>query len=67
LLSFHETWFLSVSAKNDKIHSQITDVIYSVVKFMGNEGDAGSFTIPVQQAHKIEAATELSLRTATEN
>jgi hypothetical protein len=33
--------------KNEKIHGQITDVIYNVVKFMGNEGDAGSFTIPV--------------------
>jgi len=41
-------------------------LIYSVVKFMGNEGDAGSFTIPVQQAHKRGAATELPLRTATE-
>lgn len=53
--------------KNDKILGQITDVIYSVVKFMVNEGDAGSFTIPVQQAHKREAATELPLRKTTEN
>jgi hypothetical protein len=53
--------------KNEKTHDQITDVIYNVVKFMGNEGDEGSFTIPVQQAHKREAATEHPLRTATEN
>ena len=53
--------------KNDKIHGQITDRIYSVVKFMGNEGDAGAFTVPVQQAHKRAAATELPLRTTTEN
>jgi hypothetical protein len=53
--------------KHDKIRGQITDVIYSVVKLMGNEGDAGSFTIPVQQAHKREAATELPRHTTTEN
>jgi hypothetical protein len=34
---------------------------------MGNEGDAVSFTIPVQQAHKTEAATELRLHTTKEN
>jgi hypothetical protein len=53
--------------KDDKIHGQTADVSYSVVKFMGNEGDAGSFTIPVHQAHNREAATALPLHTATEN
>jgi hypothetical protein len=54
--------------KNEKIHGQITDVIYKVVKFMGNGGDAGSFTIPAEQEHKREdAGTGLPLRTATQN
>jgi hypothetical protein len=34
---------------------------------MGNEGDAVSFTIPVQQAHRTKATTELGLHTAREN
>jgi hypothetical protein len=43
-----------------KSMAKITDVIYSVVKFMGNEGDAGSFTIPVQQGTQKRSGNRTS-------
>jgi hypothetical protein len=50
--------------KHRILHSQTREVVWNVLKFMEQEAEQGSFTIPISKANeRTEAATGVTVRT----